>query len=323
MSCHRLVFTLLLVFGGLTGTAQTQDDEAAAHRQAVESCIASYVEAFNSADAEALALHWGETAEYLAPSGERLAGRKSLAEYFSTMFANAPGMQLEVQVEHLRFSSPGVAIEEGTARVTTPGNSPDDTSYLAVHVCHDGKWQLDTVREVSLTTASDESDTVDALPTAYDHLRDLEWMIGEWHDADDQSQVTFVGRWTSNRTFITRSFQVTIAGQIDLEGTQVIGWDPVLGQVRSWVFDSAGGLGDGLWTHEGDHWVIQSRATLPDGRQATAVQIITPLDGDHFLWESTQREVEGELLPNIDPVTVSRSADVAETPAESTEGESP
>lgn len=323
MRFRSLVVAILIAAIGLSGTAWAQDDQAVADRQAIESCVASYVEAFNSADAEALAAHWSDSAEYLAPSGERLAGRKTLAEYFSTMFANSPGMKLEVQVNHLRFPSDNVAIEEGTARVTMPVGPPNDTSYLAVHVRHDGKWQLDTVREVSLNTTSDGNDNADRAPAAYDRLKDLEWMIGEWRDADDESQVTIVGRWTANRTFITRSFQVTIAGQLDLEGTQVIGWDPVMGQIRSWVFDSDGGTGDGLWTREGDQWVIQSRATLRDGRQATAVQIITLLDGDHFLWESTQREVEGELLPNIEPVNVSRSATLTETPVEATEGETP
>ena len=36
---------------------------------------------------------------------------------------------------------------------------------------------------------------------------------------------------------------------------QVIGWDPAAKQVRSWVFDSGGGIGEGIWTKQGDKWI--------------------------------------------------------------------
>ena len=50
--------------------------------------------------------------------------------------------------------------------------------------------------------------------------------------------------------------------------TQRIGWDPLTKQIKSWVFDSEGGYGDGLWTRKGNQWVIKSTGVLPDGRIA-------------------------------------------------------
>ena len=46
-----------------------------------------------------------------------------------------------------------VAIEEGTVRVLRPGESPSDSTYLAVHVKKDGQWKLDTVRETEVPEA--------------------------------------------------------------------------------------------------------------------------------------------------------------------------
>ena len=113
-------------------------------------------------------------------------------------------------------------------------------------------------------------------------------------------------RWTKNKNFITRSFAVSIADLIDLEGTQVIGWDPAEKVIRSWLFDSDGGFGVGVWSRKERRWTIQALQVLPDGRRASSVNVLTQVDEDTFTWESTGREVDGEVLPNIGPVTVVR-----------------
>ena len=35
----------------------------------------------------------------------------------------------------------------------------------------------------------------------------------------------------------------------------MIGYDPVKGRLRSWVFDSEGGFGEGSWRQEGNKWL--------------------------------------------------------------------
>jgi hypothetical protein len=46
---------------------------------------------------------------------------------------------------------------------------------------------------------------------------------------------------------------------------------------------------------------------LPDGSQATAQHTMTQIDPDHYTWSSANRESDGELLPNIEPITIVRS----------------
>ncbi|HMC09707.1 MAG TPA: DUF4440 domain-containing protein, partial [Pirellulaceae bacterium] len=91
-------------------------------------------------------------------------------------------------------------------------------------------------------------------------------------------------------------------------GMQIIGWDPVAKQIHSWVFDSDGGFGEGTWTHKGSKWLIQSTATLPDGGKATSLNIVTRLKDNSFTWDSVNREIDGELQPNGDPVVVVRKS---------------
>jgi hypothetical protein len=91
-----------------------------------------------------------------------------------------------------------------------------------------------------------------------------------------------------------------------MQGTQVIGWDAAQKRVRSWVFDSSGGFAEGLWTQDGERWIVKSNGTLVDGGKTSSVNIITRIDHNHLTWQSIGREVDGRLLPNIDPVTVVR-----------------
>jgi hypothetical protein len=91
-----------------------------------------------------------------------------------------------------------------------------------------------------------------------------------------------------------------------MAGMQVIGWDPLAKTLRSWVFDSDGGFGEGTWTNKGDRWYIQQRGVLADGRVTSAVNIITFLDENTCTLQSVSRTVGGELLPNIDEVKISK-----------------
>jgi len=92
----------------------------------------------------------------------------------------------------------------------------------------------------------------------------------------------------------------------DLEGTQVIGWDAAAGTIRSWMFDSDGGFGEGTWSKKGDKWVVKFSQVLPDGRKASATNIYTLAGNDTFTWKSVGRKVGDEFLPNIDEVKMVR-----------------
>ena len=145
-----------------------------------------------------------------------------------------------------------------------------------------------------------------AAPSHYEQLKELEWLVGEWVDQDENSSINTVCQWTKNKNFLSRSFAVSIADSIQLEGTQVIGWDPTRSVIRSWMFDSDGGFSVGLWTREGDRWTIRTLQILAGGEKASSVNILTRVNDDKFTWESVNREVDGEVLPNIDQVTVAR-----------------
>ena len=131
-------------------------------------------------------------------------------------------------------------------------------------------------------------------------------MIDEWVDQDGDTKIETSCQWTSNGNFMTRSFTVSNNGAVELEGTQVIGWDPKRKQIRSWVFDSDGGFGEGTWTRSKDQWTVKNKFQMADGRQGKSTNKFTYVDAYTFQWESTNRSVGEESLPDVKAAAVSR-----------------
>jgi uncharacterized protein (TIGR02246 family) len=291
----RVVAVLAVVLS--IGTTSTLLADQAADEAAIRNNADDYVAAYNKHDAGALASFWSPEAVYENPlTGEEVVGRKAIAEQFTAILRDLGEAKLSVDVKSVKFLSPNIAVEEGTARVVGPDADVEETDYTAFHVRRDGKWLLDRVSEESAPV----------VVSNYDRLKDLEWMIGDWVDGDDRGRVEMTCKWTKNQSFITRSFAVSIRDRIDMSGIQIIGWDASAGKIRSWVFDSDGGFGEATWTRKDKRWIIHAAATLPDGRKTSAINILTLLDNNSFTWQSTGRELDGEILPNIEPVKVVR-----------------
>jgi len=264
----------------------------------ITKAIMSYVAAFNAQDAKALAEHWSPEGVYTSRlSGEQLVGRDAIEEDFANFFDEVKGAKLEVCTESLEFVSPNVALERGKAVVTRPKGPPLQSAYRVVYVKRDGEWLIDRVSE---------DEELPQRPSHYEQLKDLEWLIGSWVDRDGGDVIRTECKWTRNKNFITRSYDVSIEDRVDMAGMQVIGWDAARKQIRSWAFDSDGGFVEGVWKKMGDRWIVTSNATLCDGKTGSFKSISRPLDKNSFGWQKVSRIVDGEILPNIDEVVIVR-----------------
>ena len=282
--------------------ADQAEDEAAIRRD-----DDAYVEAYNKQDGKTLAALWSPEAVYIDPeTGEESIGHEEIEKEFADTFEGMKDAKLELDVDSIKFLSPNVAVESGIARVVRPNEEPDESTYSALFVKRDGNWLLDRVKEEEPPAPP---------PSNYEHLKDLEWMVGSWidNDEDEDAMIQTDCNWTKNQNFMTRSFAVVVGDQVDMAGMQIIGWDPVAKQIRSWVFDSDGGFAEGKWTRKGDRWVIQQTGTLPDGSKSSAVNILRQIDNDSFTLQSVQRSVNGDLLPDVDEVTVVRKPTEGQT----------
>ena len=291
--CAMIALSVLI-----SASAGSAADQSAA-RLAIEQAVKSYTAAFNAGDSAALAAHWSPEAVYVNPlTGNQVEGRSAIQEEFDAILAGLASAKLNVEVDSIQFISPTVAVENGIAQLVSADGEPEETSYTAIHVKRDGKWLLDRVSEEQIQVA----------PSHYEHLKQLEWMIGSWIDEGNQGSVETACEWTRNQSFITRSFTVSVMDEIDMAGMQIIGWDPVAKQIRSWVFDSDGGFAEGRWTKKGDRWFITTNGTTPDGLKTASINVLRYVADDQFTWKSVNRTVGGKLLPNVGEVVVVRSS---------------
>jgi hypothetical protein len=136
-------------------------------------------------------------------------------------------------------------------------------------------------------------------------LRDLDWLIGTWQAKNDDTEVRSKYEWDANKNSIRCQFTIKSPGR-NVSATQIIMKDPRSGQLRSWIFEDDGGFGDGEWTRDGKKWVIEASGVEADGGELTAKNIITPVDKDTFIWQSTERTLDDDDLPDILPVKVTR-----------------
>ena len=142
--------------------------DQATDKAAIEKAIESYTAAFNARDAKTLAEHWGPEAVYVNPlSGVQVEGREAIAKEFESILGEMKNTKLAVDIESIRFISPGVAVENGVAKLVSADGEPEESSYTAIHVKRDGKWFLDRVTELDLPVVL----------SRYEQLKDLEWIL--------------------------------------------------------------------------------------------------------------------------------------------------
>jgi uncharacterized protein (TIGR02246 family) len=294
----RLAAAVILatLMSAASARAAERKPASSADENAIRAAVESYVDAYNRGDAKAVAAQWSETGEWISPSGQRFQGRRAIEKELKNLFAENKGVRIEVSNVTIRILSADAATEEGTVRVIRPGEPPSESTYLAVDTKKNGQWKLDSVHETN----------VPDLPAASPALQDLAWLVGQWTDQSPDAEIDTSVSWTKNKAFLNYSFKASVPGMDDLEGTQVIGWDPAAGKIRSWMFDSDGGFGEGTWSKKGDSWIVKFHQVLPDGRKASAENIYTLVDDDTFLWKSIARKVDGEYLPNVEDVKMVR-----------------
>ncbi len=291
-------FLTLVVAIYLASAAGAVVADQAADEATIRAGAAKYVESYNRRDSKTMASMWSPEAVYIdSETGERAVGHEAIAKQLDYEFAGAEDAKLTIQIDSIDFLSPNVAVEKGTAEVTYSKSKPEKSEYTAVHVKRDGKWLLDRVTEVAEPAPP---------PSNYEHLKELDWMIGSWIDKDDHAAIHTDCEWTKNRNFMTRSFAVAVGDKVNASGMQIVGWDPIAKQIRSWVFDSNGSYSDGKWKHKGNRWIVQQTGVLADGGKTTATQIYTHVDANSFTWQAVDRTVDGEVQPNIDEVLIVR-----------------
>jgi hypothetical protein len=132
----------------------------------------------------------------------------------------------------------------------------------------------------------------------------------DWVDEGDESMVSFACQAVDNGNFLVRKFTIRSAGHEVMSGSQRIGWDPVTGKHRAWIFDSDGGYAEGTWHRNGNHWFLKSTGVTADGDSASGTSIYTLVNEHTMTWQSVDQEIAGVPQPDSDVVIIVRLAPV-------------
>ena len=294
--------TALLVASCLFGAGRAAAQVSTADRTQVEKAIRatadSFAESFKQRDAVAIAAQWTLDGVYVNEEGERFEGREAIQAEYETLFENcASDVELMIEIDSIRLINAQSAIEEGRAALVpqSPGEDRVMSRYTAVHVLQDGRWLMSHVR-----------DTLVELPPDLGQLTDLNWLVGEWTATNNGVKLEVTYRWVENDQFLARSHTSTEGGKTTSTGLQIIGVDPTSEQITSWSFAGDGSLAVGRWLPTENGWLIDLDGVTSDGRESMATDILTPKDKDTLQWQSVERALGDDLLPDTPEVILKR-----------------
>ncbi|MBA3721433.1 MAG: SgcJ/EcaC family oxidoreductase [Parachlamydiaceae bacterium] len=286
----------LLTAGLLAGCDQTKQNDIT-DKKAIKSVVQSYQEAFNKKDTAKLTSQMTADATYRNPvTGESAKGREAIEKLFKEKFEKGQNRRLDVTIKSIEFPNADEAIENGVMKVIFDDKSSVEMAYQAEYVRESDKWLVKAINMIELSEPSSN----------FEKLKELSWLIGKWIDYDANVEIGFDNQWDKYKNFITQHFKMKIYGHDDIEGKQIIAWDPIKEVIRSWVFDSDGEFGEGTWKKVDNSWYATMRYTLSDGRIGTSKNVYTFVDDSNYTFASIEREVDGEILPDINPVTVEK-----------------
>jgi len=290
-------FTTVLVhplYGGEQAPAKPQPDAA------IVQLLTTLADDFCRADTKGVASLFTADADFLSADGTRIRGRNAIEKAFGEMMAAGPKRTVKFHLVEARRIANDAAMVDAIVQ-TTPPRSPDHTPSITLTLVREaGKWLIASAHE-----------TIDVIPAPAAHLQELAGLVGQW---EGQSSAAAGGTtkstcdWTANHSFLIRKFTTSGKDGRSLAGTEVIGWDPRNGRIRSWVFDSTGGFGENLWLHDGKRWIIQHTGTTADGGHAAATHIVTPVDGNTLSVQTRDRTINGEQEPASPAITIKRSS---------------
>jgi uncharacterized protein (TIGR02246 family) len=298
--CIVLVAGLaLLVLGVGFMTAQdktTKDPKREADKLAIEKLTKEMIQAFDKRDAAALAAYYTTEAEFIRNDGDPISGRaeiqKAYAEYFRTLKGKT---KLEVQSDNLRFPSADSAVAEVTLRLKNDEGEVIASSWRNTLLMREGgQWKVAIVREWDRDVADDTS------------LKELEWLIGTWQASTKEREVTTTYEWDENKVFIRGKYTVKEGGKVIESGMQMIGKDNADGVIRSWVFQSDGGFGGGVWTRDGKKWSVDVDGVMPDGKVLNATSIYIHVNPNAYTWQAVDQTLDDVPIADTQPIKITR-----------------
>lgn len=263
-------------------------DSAAAELQAT---IDKYAAAYNAGAIDQVMGFWAENADFVDIRGRFHEGRELISALFRRGFANNPGRKIEFKSAARKFLSPEVAMDDGVLDLIGPEGDKQSGRYTVVWTKVGGKWLIRSARDIP--REAEESEPAPQAPP----LEELAWLVGKWEAKSEKHQITLTCDWQLAKSFLVQTFVVK-GGDDDFRVVTYIAYDPAEDRFRSWFFDSRGGFGGGAWTKRDKTYRTAIVSVLPNGELGSSVMSWEQADANSLRWQASEREVNGEALPD-------------------------
>lgn len=224
---------------------------------------------------------------------ETIIGQEAVVAYLTSSLETP---SVKVTVDSIDFPEPKNSVERGFIELTSQLQETKRIAFKVEMANDAGSWLIQSITTVECQTA----------PSHYPQLKDLDWLVGSWSNHVEDSLFTSTYKWDDHKNFLIQEFALKILDYKELTGQQIIGWDPMKKSIRSWIFDSDGGFGQCDWSKDGNNWYVTAVYMLNDGRKASSTHIFAIVDANTYTFSSTDRDVEGRVLPNIGPFKATR-----------------
>jgi uncharacterized protein (TIGR02246 family) len=261
--------------------------------EAIRKANTDYAAAMMAGDLDAIMAFWATDADYVDETGKMTKGSDKVAALFRKVLPEFKGSKVNIIVNSLKFVRPEVCLEDGTVEKSTTTGGKETDRFSIVWTRTGDKWLISSVRDLP-------TEVNDLPSTAAVQLKDLEWLVGEWVDDSPKVDVTLNVRWATNKSFLLMDYVIKHEGKEPLEVSVRIGWDGHNRRIRSWVFDSQGGMAEGYWTKDGKRWLVGVSGILPDGGTGGSTNVYEFVDVNTFVWKATEREVDGQPLADAE-----------------------
>ena len=284
-----------------TNDTKVLAEKTSASETTVKQVVDGLLKAYASGDAKAFSEAFTTHGEYIDAKGTVFHGRKAIEAEFAGFFKDTPGTTIEMDLAGTRPLGAGIITGDCTTRFRRAATS------LVVP----GRCQLVCSRENEtwFIASLHESES----SSHHDQVKQLEWLVGDWIGEGSRSHVHFHCKWDEGGNFLLRDYSVQIADDHQIKGTQRIGFDPLTGHLKAWIFDSAGGFSDGEFNHDGDQWILKTSGVTSEGRTLSVTNVLTRIDEHRMTSELTERYVGGERMGETEKLTIVRKHPASKT----------
>ncbi len=258
----------------------------------------AHTEAFNVHDSDKLTSLWDEDGLFINLTTEEMVeGNKNIAAFFRNLFEKKGAKNIKMVLSSVSSSEDNEALAQGILEVSFADQYTWKGAFKAEYRKHDGKWFIHSLSVNEINSSQ----------TQFEHLKELDWLAGNWIDAENPVEVEYSNLWDNNKNFLVQNFTFSVLGQEELKGMQIIGWNPAEKKICSWTFNSDGGYGTGIWSKNGNTWIVKQEFILPRGGKATSTHTYSVGDVKSYSFSDTNRIADGKKLPNIGPFKIIRN----------------